>query len=374
MTLNVFIRKHKEEISQEWIKYAQENLDPTNDMDLDEIRDHIMEMLDRIADDMDSSQSDSEQESKSKGNKQMTADDLKAAIDHGEQRVTFGFDILQLSSEFRALRASVLRLWDKKSREENWKNDFHDMIRFNEAIDELWMISVQHFQGKLDQSKHWFLGILGHDLRNPITTITAANSILKLSQNLSEREKKVLQQSDSSVKRMRELINNLLELTELRLGTGMDMKKEEMNLTTHSKDIVKEIQLAYPETKIVLEPEENVMGQWDVLRLEQMITNLVTNAIRHGKPKGEVRVHLCTKDATAFLSVHNDGAPIPEDLREKIFESKFSRNNNGSGFKEKSYGLGLFIVKEIVEGHGGKIQLTSSKKEGTTFTIALPKS
>lgn len=373
MKLVTFIRTHKEEIAQEWIKYATENIESTREMDVEEIRDHIMQMLERIAEDMDSSQSDDQQEKKSKGNKEMKPLEIKAAIAHGEQRVSFGFDIMQLSSEFRALRASVLRLWEHKSRKENWKNDFHDMIRFNEAIDELWMISVQRFQQKLDQSKHWFLGILGHDLRNPITTISAANSILKLSKNLSDKEKSIIQHSDSSTKRMTELIDNLLELTELRLGMGMTMNKDKMDLAEQSEEIVEEMKLAYPEANIRLQSIAKIEGQWDALRLEQMMTNLITNAIRHGKPDGEVKVSLYAEENKASFSVHNEGPPIPESIQEKIYKGRFSQNNNGNSLNEKNYGLGLFIVKEIVEGHQGEIELSSTEESGTTFTVNLPR-
>ena len=372
MKLVTFIRTHKEDIAQEWIKYATENIECTRKMDVEEIKDHIMQMLDRIAEDMDSSQSDDQQEKKSKGNKEMKPLEIKAAIAHGEQRVSFGFDIIQLSSEFRALRASVLRLWDHKSRTEDWSKDFHDMVRFNEAIDELWMISVQRFQEKLDQSRHWFLGILGHDLRNPITTISAANSILKLSKKLSDREKAIIKHSDSSIKRMTELIDNLLELTELQLGIGMTMNKGKMDLAEQSEKIVEKMKLAYPEANIRLQSEGKLEGQWDALRLEQMMTNLITNAIRHGKPDGEVKVSLSAEENKASFSVHNEGPPIPEALQEKIYKDRFFRNN-GNSTNEKNYGLGLFIVKEIVEGHQGEIELTSTKENGTTFTVNLPR-
>ena len=373
MSLKVFIQQNKKEITEEWIKYAEDNLHPTDEMDLEEIRDHIGEMLDRITNDMDSPQTDAEQESKSKGNKDLVDGESSAAIAHGEQRVASGFDIVELSSEFRALRASVLRLWDKKIRDENWKEDFHEMIRFNEAIDELWMISVKRFQEKLDESKRWIFGILGHDLRTPITSISAANSVLKLSQNLSEEDKSILKQSDASIKRMTELINNLLELTEIRLGSSMNISREEINLLEPAKRIIKEIRLAYPESEIKLEAEDNIIGHWDNTRIEQMLTNLMTNAIKHGKPGGEIQLKIYAKDDSVCINIHNDGDPIPKALRDKIFENKFSQNNSRLDSNQRSYGLGLFIVKEIVEGHQGEIELKTSKKEGTSFIISLPR-
>ncbi len=321
---------------------------------------------------MGSVQTNKEQKVKSQGNKKLDSLNDKAANDHGMQRLFFGFDIMQLSSEFRALRASVLRLWAEKSREENWEIDFHDMIRFNEIIDEIWIISLRGFQEKLDENKNLFLGILGHDLRNPIATIKGANSILKFSKNLSEKEKKTIQYSDMSVERMIELINNLLELTELRLGSGMTIDKSELDLSSLFKEIVHEQQLAFPKVDIISDIDGRVNGNWDKLRLSQMMTNLITNAIKHGKEDAPVKVKLSSNRDNAYFSIHNEGPPISEDILDKIFDGRFTRSNGGTS-KEKSYGLGLLIVKEIVEGHQGEMNVSSSSKKGTTFTAILPK-
>lgn len=372
MTLAKFIRENKDEITHEWVKYARENIGRTDIMENSEVTDHIRQMLNRIVADMESSQTDAEQEEKSKGNKNLGAGDGKAASDHGEQRLKFGFDFMQLSSEFRALRASVLRLWSHKSREENWKIDFHDMVRFNEAIDEVWMISLHRFQEKLDESKNLFLGILGHDLRNPLATVTGAHSLLKISQNLSEREKEVLRYSDSSLKRMNFLINNLLELTELRLGGGMPIDKKEVDLAKHAQKIVHELQLAYAHADIQLKTEEALEGKWDPLRLAQMMANLITNAIRYGRDDFPVKVNLASEEDKAIFSVHNEGEPISKEMMDKIYEEGY-RLDSGKTSREKGYGLGLFIVKEIVDGHQGEIEVSSSEEKGTTFKVILPR-
>ncbi len=371
MKLSVFIQEHKDEITEEWIAYAQNNIGHAHGMNLEEVTDHVREILDRIVLDMETAQTDDQQERKSKGNKELSVQDREVGIAHGEQRVGFGFDFMQLSSEFRALRASVLRLWAQKSRNENWKTDFYDMIRFNEAIDEIWMVSLDRFQTKLEESKNLFLGILGHDLRNPIATVKGANAILSLSEKRTEKEKEIIGFSNSSIKRMTELIDNLLELTELRLGVGMTFKKSVYDLQERLEDIIQELQLGYPEAKIDFEALDTIEGEWDIMRVEQMVTNLITNAIRHGEEGGTVMVKIFKEDEQAVISVQNQGSPIPEEIREKIFHGRFSRNN-GRPANEKSYGLGLLIVKEVVEGHEGEIDLKSTENDGTTFTVKLP--
>lgn len=371
MKLAPFIKKHQEEIIDEWVRYARENIDATKKMPLDEVRDHIHEMLQAIVKNMETPESFAQQEKKSKGNK-ISVLNKKAANQHGAQRANIGFDVLEVSSEFRSLRASILRLWENKSRIDNWESDFQDLIRFNEAIDELWMISLQRFQNRVDESKNWFLGVLGHDLRNPLSTIMGMQSIFKFSKNLSEKERNILKLSVSSAKRMTELIDNLLELINVRLGGGLSIKKAPVDLTTQSEKIVQEMQLGYPKARIIIESPGPVEGEWDRIRLDQVMTNLITNALRYGKPGGPVKIKISAEGNEAYFDVHNEGSPIPESIQEKIFTGHFMKSNQNSA-NEDSYGLGLYIVKEIVDGHKGQIKLTSTEENGTNFRVILPK-
>lgn len=372
MKLAPFIKDHKEDITDEWVNFAQENISCVNKLQLEEVRDHIRQMLDGIVKSMEALESDAQQEKKSKGNKNLEPGESTAAKQHGSQRADVGFDIVELSSEFRALRASVLRLWEKNGKEKNWEADFHDMIRFNEAVDQEWMISLERFHHTVDESKNWFLGILGHDLRNPLATMSGVQSILKLSKNLSKKEQSLVGRSVSSVKRMRELIDNLLELTNLRLGSGMTINKSSVDLSKQSEKIIQELQLGYPEAELILESPGPIQGEWDGMRLDQLMTNLITNALRHGRPGGPVIVRVSAKGNDVFYEVHNEGAPIPESIKNMIFTGKFKKNN-GDSTKEDSYGLGLYIVKEIVDGHKGQIKVTSTEESGTTFKIILPR-
>lgn len=372
MKLAHFIRKHQKEIIDEWTEYAQENITGVNDMDLEGVRDSIKKMLECIADNMEKSQSEEQQKKKSKENEDSEPGKSKGAKQHGAQRAEKGFDIVELSSEFRALRASVLRLWENKTDIKNWEDDFHDMIRFNEAIDEAWMASTHRFHHQVDESKNWFLGILGHDLRNPLAAISGVNSILAISENLSEKERELIKRSNSSLKRMTELINNLLELTNLRLGSGIGIKKSVMDLSKQSEKIIQELQLAYPQADLITESPGPVQGEWDSIRMDQLMTNLIANALRHGRPGGPVKIKISAEGNEVVFQIHNEGQPIPKNIKEMIFTGMFKRSDKDT-IKESSYGLGLYIVKEIVDGHKGNIKVESTEEEGTTFTITLPR-
>ena len=261
---------------------------------------------------------------------------------------------------------------EEKKKKNTPENEFHEMISFNEAIEELWIVSLKRFDNKVSESRNWFIGILGHDLRNPLTAISGVQSIIKLSPNISEKERSLLGRAGSSVKRMAELIDNLLELTNLRLGSGMTINKKPVDLSRQGEKIVQELQLSYPEAELNIESPGPVEGSWDVIRLDQLMTNLITNALRHGKPGGPVTIRISAKDNDASLEVHNDGPLIPEKIQDMISTGKFTKTS-GDPTNNDSYGLGLYIIKAIVDGHKGKMKVVSSKESGTIFKIILPR-
>ena len=371
MKLAHFIKKHKEDITSEWVEFAEENIGCVKELNSEEVRDHILQMLNRIVESMETSENNEEQEQKSKGNIKTDSEENQAANQHGEQRADVGFDLMELSSEFRALRASVLRLWEADNKAKKKENDFQEMIRFNEAIDELWMVSLKRFEHKVDESKNWFMGTLGHDLRNPLAAIAGVQSILKLSKNLSEKERVLIGYSESSVKRMKELIDNLLELTRLRLGSGMPIKKSSLDLSKHTEKIVQELKLSNPEEEIIIESPGPVKGEWDAMRLDQLMTNLITNALRYKKPGSPVTISISKNGKEAFFKVHNIGEPLSKNIKEMI-KTGLVTKTDGDPTKKDSYGLGLYIVKAIVDGHKGQLKVTSTEKSGTTFKVTLP--
>ncbi|MFA0962337.1 ATP-binding protein [Roseivirga sp. BDSF3-8] len=373
MNLAYFIKEHKEEITHEWVEYASNYIDSTEKMSREEVKDHLLEMLNQISNDMETSQTKSEQKYKSRGLKEPRLIDDQPAKNHGIHRVESGFDIVQVSSEFRALRASVLRLWEESFEEDVSDDRFEEMIRFNEAIDEAWMHSVSHYHHKMDNSKNWFLGILGHDLRNPLSAIQSVQQLLSLSENISREEKLLLQQTDASIKRIKELIENLLELTNLRLGNGITVKKTSCDLTLHCERIIQEFKLAYPKANLHFESSGPIQGQWDSIRMEQVISNLVANALRYGRTGGPVTISVKASDQEISLSVHNEGNPIPESRKELIFNGLFKDSGENGACKESSYGIGLYVVHEIVKAHRGKVEVSSSKEDGTDFKVILPR-
>ena len=372
MRLIQFIKENKNKIADEWVEYAKQNIEATREKNLAEVKDHIIEMLESIIKNMEVEESNSEQEAKSKGNKNSKDLHETAAKAHGAQRVKMGFSTVELSSEFRALRASVLRLWEKWDSKKE-KTELYDIIRFNEAIDEAWMHSLEKFDNVVDESKNWYLSVLGHDLRSPLAAILGGQQVLALSDQLTEKDKRILRRTEASAKSMKELIDNLLELTNVQFGKGLGITRTSVDLSRQGEETIQEFQLAYPESEFIFKSPGPVQGEWDSLRLKQALTNLIANALKHGKAGGPVTLQIGTEGKNAFFAVHNEGNTIPKNEQKLIFQDRYLRYSQRTG-NESSFGLGLFIVREIVKEHNGKIDLESTPKKGTTFTVFLPRS
>ncbi|MGF1453341.1 MAG: ATP-binding protein [Opitutales bacterium] len=369
MRFSEIINESKEEISQEWCAFAREHVAVAKDLSEWELRDHLEGMLEWLVADVETRQNGEEQERKSKGLSHGSELSFEAPLAHGTARAESGYGLADVSSEFRALRASVLRVIERRYDGNLGEPQFQELIRFNEAIDEAWLRSLRRAEQLFDQSQHWFLGILGHDLRSPLQTFSGITSVLALSDNLTSDEREMLRTAESSVSRMDEMIRNLLELTRLRLGTGLKIHPRRTCLHTLCGNLLRQMRVAYPNAKLTLESPGEMEIWADTERLCQMLANLISNALRHGKPGGPVTVSLEAPNEHVIIRLHNPGKPIPPEVRERLFSGKPVAGRHGV----HQLGLGLYIVREIVASHDGKLAVESTEENGTTFTIHLPR-
>ena len=188
MRLSEFMLSHREEILSEWVAFARSCLPTANGMDLAMLRDHASEMLDTIAADLDTPQTKLEQVDKAEGKSDAEPDSEApdtAAQSHGAARAECGFTVEHMVSEYRALRATVIRLWIEATGELTRK-DLDDLVRFNEAIDQALAESTSRFTQDLDHSKEMFLAMLGHDLRTPLGAIIGSAHIMVNTKDLPE--------------------------------------------------------------------------------------------------------------------------------------------------------------------------------------------
>jgi signal transduction histidine kinase len=215
-----------------------------------------------------------------------------------------------------------------------------------------------------------FVGILGHDLRTPLNAITMAALLLERQASLGDGAHKRVRQIAASAKRMARMVDDLLDLTRVRLAGGIPIDPKQVDLVPVVHGVLEELQSAHPTAKLDAELPPQIVGEWDADRLAQVASNLVGNAVEHGDSKRPIRVVVRDDGASVTLAVQNQGSPIPRDIEPVIFDP-FRRRASGGARRSKGLGLGLYISRAIVVAHGGDIKVTTG--EETTFLVTLPR-
>ena len=386
MRLAEFILANIEPILAEWEAFARSLL-PGATMTIVALRDDAGAILLATARDMQNRQSLEQQASKSKGDggaESAASDRLDNASDsHGVDRVGAGFHITDVIAEYRALRASVLRLWRESLPQPNL-NDLDDITRFDESLDQSLARGVSSYSKRIDESRQMFLAILSHDLRNPLHTIRMAAQIVSL-KGLDPATASMMSMITRSTDAMMQLISDLIDFSSSGLGRAMPLNRGPLDLEELCREVIDACRTAHPGRVLRLHCDGDVHGVWDAGRIRQVVSNLIGNAVQHGSPDGSIELSVTSKGtasaepspegSTVVLSVHNEGMPIPPDLLPTIFDplKRYATYESAEQRSAGSIGLGLYIVREIVVAKGGTVTVTSTAEEGTTFTVRLPR-
>ena len=376
MRLASFITTYLEDILVEWEAFASSLLSPGQVMSSLALRDHATQILRAIAADIESDQTELEQQYKSQGFLQIAQATRTAAMTHGALRHLAGFDLRQLAAEFRALRASVLRLWLKRNVDADG-TAFYQMTRFNEAIDQALAESISNYSDEVARSRDTFLAILGHDLRSPLSAI--ANSGLYLSSPgllPSGAPLEAARRVNRGAARMSGMIKDLLEYTRTRLGRAIPVSLEAVSMEQICRLAFDEIRAVHPERIFKLETAGDLKGQFDSERIQQVLLNLLNNAVRHGERDQPITLSAKGDAEKVTVKVQNRGRPIPADQLQVIFNPLVqipSALVDEDSELSTSLGLGLYIAREIVTMHGGTIVAESSVRDGTTFSAHMPR-
>jgi len=218
-----------------------------------------------------------------------------------------------------------------------------------------------------------FLGILGHDLRNPLQAISGNAGLLLRYGGLTEPQRKAVNRISISADRMARMINDLLDFTRTRLGGGYPVSRARMNVHDVLRQVVEELEVAHPQRRFELSLSGNGWGDWDADRIAQAASNLVGNAVQYSPEDSPVQVLAKDDGDGVCVQVHNLGLPIPAERLPHIFDP-FVRGQDGSkGQGRMGLGLGLYITHEIVRAHNGTLRVTSTEAEGTRFWMNLPR-
>jgi signal transduction histidine kinase/CheY-like chemotaxis protein len=221
-----------------------------------------------------------------------------------------------------------------------------------------------------ERFRELFIGILGHDLRNPLSAVLMAQHMLL--ESAPESEKRLLMRVGSSAKRMERMITQLLDFTRARSGGGIVLSREASDLGVICGQAVDELKTSHPERQIELTIAGDARGRWDSDRMAQVFSNLIANAITYGSLDTAVQIRLVGTHSEVTCTVRNFGPPIPSELIPYLFDP-FRRARYAKVTAAQGLGLGLFICQQIVVAHGGNTLVESGEARGTLFTVTLPK-
>jgi two-component system, sensor histidine kinase and response regulator len=213
------------------------------------------------------------------------------------------------------------------------------------------------------------VAVVGHDLRSPLGAILMTADLLDESRDPLALQAAALLRSSGS--RMRQIIDEILDLSRARLAGGIPVTPRPVDLAPLTRKVISELQTTHPTRTINLRTKGNTRGEWDGPRLEQVGSNLIGDALRHGALGTAVEVAI---DGSARerveLSVHNAGH-IPPELLRRVFEPFQQRGDQRT--RAEGLGLGLYIVQQIAFAHGGDVTIDSTGAGGTTFRVTLPR-
>ena len=372
MRLSRFIVEHLEDILVEWEAFARTLQPPGSHMSPMALRDHARQILQAAALDIDIKESPKEQIDKSQG--LAPTDPASAASAHGTLRQTSGFSLLQLTAEFRALRATVLRLWLPQVSEVSAATT-HDMVRFNETIDQALAESVVTYTDQALRARDTFLAMLGHDLRSPLATMAMAGTYLTRPQVGNEGTLQMGQRVKRSAAAMSTMINDLLEYARTQLGGEMPITPHIADMRAICQAALDDAKAAHPDCPFELTGEGDLIGEFDAPRLQQVFSNLLNNAAQYRSSEHPVLIEASGAADAVTVRICNRGPVIPNESLRAIFDPlvQLIVDEQQKGRASTSMGLGLFIARQITLAHGGTITADSSEESGTVFTVRLPR-
>lgn len=367
-----FLRQHVEAFVDDFERFARQSGPSARHLSSAELRDHAKLLLLAIADDMATPQSESARQDKAE------AADVAAPFSritatsqmHAQHRFEQGFTLTQMVSEYRAMRASVIRHWTAQL-EAFGTEPLQQLTRFGEAVDEGLTVAIAWYSKHLEDSRNLLIGVLAHDLRSPVGAVRMSAEYLLRMDELPDTARRAASRIASSSIRIAGYVQDLLDFAQTLLGAGLPIVRARVNLAALCEDVVDELRAAYPAAQIKLRLLGRSKGAWDAARLSQALSNLTVNAIIHGDAERPVTVSFAPGADQVAIEVHNEGPPIPEQDLAMLFQPLMQVRPADDG-GSSGLGLGLYIANEIAVAHGGRIAVSSSAEAGTSFKLLLP--
>jgi PAS domain S-box-containing protein len=295
-------------------------------------------------------------------------EDLEQSVERWSASLSSGDDY---EVEFRLKRVDGAYRWhlgravamrDARGSVSRWLGTNTDIDDRKRAQDQLQMRAAYERQ---------LIGIVSHDLRNPITAIGVAAALLAKDDHLSPRQAKAVSRIVSSSDRVRRMLRDFLDFTQARTLGRIPVSRGPANLAQIARQAFEEVRVLHPDRPATIDSEGDTDGTWDGDRIAQVIGNLLSNAYQHSPDSAAIQLRTRGTPTEVAIEVYNQGPPIPAAEIARFFQP-FERGDSVLS-ADRSVGLGLFISRQIVEGHGGTISVESGG-DGTVFRVCLPRS
>lgn len=379
VTLSRFIRESASELADEWQKHAATCMPAAGRMNVDELRNHVRELLKWVADDMETPQSAGEQRDKSLGRQPRLLLRDTAAETHAALRVGSGFTLEQVVAEFRALRAAVLRR-RAATLPAVTQLDIDEMTRFNECIDQMLSESVARYTRMVedalraaDRNKDRFLATLSHELRNPLNAI--ALGIATLPRGPADGAKPdIVAMLTRQTGHLKRLLDDLLDLSRIA-NDRMTLNIQRVDVRVCVEDALTAVAdlMTQKEHDVKVDmPGEAVPVHVDATRITQIVTNLLRNAAKFSPMRSTIELWVTGGAESVEIRVRDNGRGIAAEELPLVFEP-FSLSKEVNTREQQGLGLGLSISERLAKLHGGTLSAHSGGPgTGAEFRLAIP--
>lgn len=356
------IEEEKTAIMDQWEAAVKEKVPASGHTTSLALRDHLPQLLEDVVRIM-RGHSDSETIS----DQERYQGILGHSIEHGRHRASTSFyTIDQILQEFIILHQILTVILIEK---EAFNSQVGAALKF--SIENSMLYSATAFNEALQDMRQKLIGILAHDMRNPISAAIFAVDIMDYDQG-KEKFQKLKSMTRNSLKRTVDLIEGLLDSVTVGAGEGMTLDFAEGNIMENVQSVYEEASVVYANRIELKNGKERITGIFDGTMIRRMLENLISNAVKYGSRDGTVSLEVEDQPKMLLLKVHNWGNPIPEESQKRIFH--FLNSTHSNGVRElKSWGMGLTLVRAVAEAHGGNLEVKSNLEEGTTFSVRLDK-
>ena len=277
----------------------------------------------------------------------------------------------QLVGEYASLRASVVRQWRRKHPAPS-PADLDDLVHFNEAMDRSLAELTTTFAPSDSQPQSLFLGVLNHELRTSVASILMSAQVLTHRSTPGSPEAKAAQRILRSCEQVRQTLDALSDFTKVRLGEHLEIDRVRDDMGVLCRQAVDAFARVDPERRIRLTSDADLSGDWDTARVREAVGGLLGNAARFASRGSVVTIAVDGKAVDAVtVTVHGDGTPIDVETLRTIFDPVARVESENATYA--GLGLGLFIVRKVVDAHGGQVSVDAAPGRGTTFTMVMPR-